>query len=100
MPVRIEAIPQAVRDEMRGRSWHSDPRCPGFDDLALLRVPHVGFDEQEHEGELVVATSVAEQAKARRLPRCRFSVIPRHGMRDRTTFSRKVVSTRPPTRAP
>ena len=45
---------------MRGSSWHPDPRCPSFDELALLVLPYVDFDGGERMGELVVARAVAE----------------------------------------
>jgi poly-gamma-glutamate synthesis protein (capsule biosynthesis protein) len=44
---------------MRGASWRDDPRCPRFEDLALLEIPHVDFDGEHQTGELVVAASVA-----------------------------------------
>lgn len=56
-----EAIPDDVREAMRGVSWVDDPRCPGFDDLALLRVDHWGFDGAVHGGEMVVGAGVADE---------------------------------------
>jgi poly-gamma-glutamate synthesis protein (capsule biosynthesis protein) len=56
----ISPIPEDVRAEMRGRSWHPDPRCPAFEALALVRASHLGYDGAVHEGELVVAAGVAE----------------------------------------
>jgi hypothetical protein len=60
-PARIEPIGEALRAGMTGRSWRADdPRCPGFDALALLRLRHVDFAGEEHDGELVVARAVAD----------------------------------------
>ncbi len=58
----IESIDEARRAIMRGRSWRDDPRCPPLDALRVLRVSHLGFDGAVHEGELVVADSIAEAA--------------------------------------
>lgn len=55
------AVPAHVEADMRGRSWHDDPRCPAFERLRLLRIPYIGFDELPHEGELVVAAEVADE---------------------------------------
>jgi len=53
------ALPPAVRTRMTGSSWRQG--CPvSLDGLALLSVPHWGFDAAVHRGELVVAASVAE----------------------------------------
>jgi len=57
----VSAIPAAVRAEMTGRSWRDDPRCPGFDQLALCRLDHWGFDGAVRRGELVVAAAVADE---------------------------------------
>lgn len=54
-------IPEPVRAEMRGRSWRDDPRCPRFNDLALLAVPFRDFDGVVQVGELVVADDLAGQ---------------------------------------
>ena len=45
---------------MRGKSWSTDPRCPPFDSLALIEVPHWDFDGAVRYGEIVVAAEVAE----------------------------------------
>lgn len=57
---RILAIPEETREKMRDVCWHRDPRCPSFDELALLHVPFRGFDGRDHTGELVVAKEAAE----------------------------------------
>lgn len=44
---------------MRGASWRDDPRCPAFEELALLSVPYRDFDGVLCRGELVVAAAVA-----------------------------------------
>lgn len=56
----ITALPGDVRDEMVGVSWHEDLDCPPLDTLALIRMPHWGFDGAIHQGEIVVAASSAD----------------------------------------
>jgi hypothetical protein len=53
------AIPDAIRQQMIGRSWHEELPCPSLDSLSLLRMTHWGMDGEIHEGELIVASSVA-----------------------------------------
>jgi hypothetical protein len=60
----IEPIPESIREEMIGRSWHRELACPSFDDLRLLTLPHWGFDGRLATGELVVAASVADDVAA------------------------------------
>lgn len=60
----ILPIPARIRDEMRGRSWRDDPRCPPFDSLRLLVVPYLDFDGVAREGESIVAASVADEVVA------------------------------------
>ena len=55
----VEPIPQAVRDEMTGVSWHAGLGCPSFDELRLVTLDHWGFDGEVKTGELVVAASAA-----------------------------------------
>lgn len=57
---RVTAIPGAVRDTMHGVTWHADPRCPSFDDLALVSVTHWDMQGLEQEGEIVVAAMLGE----------------------------------------
>jgi hypothetical protein len=45
---------------MIGASWQPDPRCPTWDELALIRMPHWGFDGEVHDGDMIVAAAVAE----------------------------------------
>lgn len=45
---------------MRGVSWRDDPRCPAFDDLALLQIPYFDFAGDLARGELIVAAAEAE----------------------------------------
>jgi len=54
-------IPETVRADMRGRSWHDDPACPAFSELRLLSLTHHGFDGGVHTGELVVHRDVADE---------------------------------------
>lgn len=44
---------------MTGASWHPDSRCPDWRELVVIHMPHWGFDGAVHQGELVVAASVA-----------------------------------------
>lgn len=55
-----EPISGALLAEMTGASWHPHPACPAPSALALVRMPHWGFDDRVHQGELVVAASVVE----------------------------------------
>ena len=59
--VAIEDISTPLAAAMHGVSWHPRPRCPGFAELALLRMNHWTFTDQLAEGQLVVARSVAEE---------------------------------------
>src|SRR5436190_17537467 len=52
-----EPIPDAVWQDMRGKSWHPDRGCPARSDLVLLTVPFRDFTGQTAMGELVVAKS-------------------------------------------
>ncbi len=57
---RTTAIPDAVWNQMVGRTWHSG--CPvGRSGLRLVRVSYWGYDGWPHRGELVVAASAAAQ---------------------------------------
>jgi len=56
----VQAIPPAVQAEMTGASWHPDMRCPRWPELALISMPHWGFDGAVKVGELVVAAAVAD----------------------------------------
>jgi poly-gamma-glutamate synthesis protein (capsule biosynthesis protein) len=57
----IGEIPDALRAEMRGRSWRDEPDCPRFEELRLLGLSHLGFDGAVRRGELVVHRGVAEE---------------------------------------
>lgn len=50
----ILELPEDLRERMIGVSWHEGCPVP-LDDLRLIRVTHWGFDDQVHQGELVVA---------------------------------------------
>jgi poly-gamma-glutamate synthesis protein (capsule biosynthesis protein) len=58
----IQPLSAEVRARMTDRSWHDDPRCPRFDELAYLEVAHVTFDGGVSRGELVVAAALAPRA--------------------------------------
>jgi D-alanyl-D-alanine carboxypeptidase-like protein len=53
------ALPQKVQDTMVNSSWHKNLSCPDFNTLMLLRIPYWGFEGKTHQGEMVVAKSVA-----------------------------------------
>jgi hypothetical protein len=56
-----EPLPEEVRAKMRDHSWKEG--CPaGLESLALLRLSHIGFDAQVHQGEMVVASTIAASA--------------------------------------
>lgn len=57
---QVQPLPPTIADELRGVSWHPDPRCPDLAELALVSLRHVGFDGADHDGELVVAAAVAD----------------------------------------
>lgn len=59
--IGIFELSEAVREEMRGVSWHEHPACPSFDSLRLLKLRHWGFDGATHEGELVVHATLADE---------------------------------------
>jgi hypothetical protein len=60
----ILIVPDSVRAEMRGRSWHDVATCPRFEDLRLLKVAHFDFGGTVRQGELVVAAAIAEETCA------------------------------------
>lgn len=57
-------IPENVQGDMRGCSWHDAPECPAFAALRLVRVSHHDFAGGVQLGELVVASSIAEEIVA------------------------------------
>jgi hypothetical protein len=57
----IVPLSPQMRTAMTGISWK--PGCPvSLDDLRVVRVPYFGFDEQSHEGNLVVHKRFAAEA--------------------------------------
>jgi D-alanyl-D-alanine carboxypeptidase len=69
------AIDAATRERMTGSSWHRG--CPeGLDDLRLLRLTYWGFDDQPHNGRLVVHKGFAKPMlrTMRKLYRQRFPI--------------------------
>ena len=59
----IERLSPAMRDRMRGSSWHRG--CPvGLDRLRLIRMPYRGFDGDTHDGRMVVRASRARDVRA------------------------------------
>jgi hypothetical protein len=59
-----QSIPELLRAEMRGKSWHPDPRCPPFEALRLLTVDHWDCAGAIQRGQLVVAAPLAEEVLA------------------------------------
>jgi hypothetical protein len=54
----VSRLPQALRERMKGVSWHAG--CPvGLSGLRLLTLTHWGFDGQVHTGNLVVRARYA-----------------------------------------
>ena len=60
-----EPIPDAVWQEMQGKSWHDGLpgglQCPARDTLVLLTVPYHDFAGEARRGRLIVAKSVADK---------------------------------------
>ena len=52
-------IPQTVRDQMIGKSWHFGLGCPSLDSLSFLQMPHFDFAGEVRRGELIVAADQA-----------------------------------------
>ncbi|MEO8842172.1 MAG: M15 family metallopeptidase [Kofleriaceae bacterium] len=65
-PFRAErrALDAAVCARIANVSWHDEPRCPRFVELAYLEVAHVTFEGGVAIGELIVAAVIAERAIA------------------------------------
>jgi hypothetical protein len=57
----VAAIDPGLRALMLGASWHPDPRCPGFDQLALLGLSHWDLSGAVKEGQLIVAKQLADE---------------------------------------
>src|SRR3712207_5682175 len=62
--VTISRLPDAVWNDMQGRSWKPDMNCPARDRLRLLKVPFIDFSGRTQVGELVVGARVADQVAA------------------------------------
>jgi hypothetical protein len=60
----VEVIPDAWHPRMVGASWHSDPRCPPFEDLRLLTLAHWTFAGDVTTGRLVIAKTLADEVAA------------------------------------
>ncbi len=56
----VLAIPEDVRLQMNGSSWHPELDCPPFESLRLVRMSHWRFDGTVASGELVLAADVAD----------------------------------------
>lgn len=59
-PSRVAPLSPQARAAMTGISWK--PGCPvSLDDLLVVRVRYFGFDDQTHEGDIVVHKRFAEE---------------------------------------
>ncbi len=54
-------IPEDTWRHMQGKSWHASLNCPRREELALLRVPYLGYDDRPHSGQMIVARSVSAE---------------------------------------
>jgi hypothetical protein len=61
---RVLPVPEPLRRRMRRVSWHDDPRCPQFSDLALIDMPHRTFQGGVGRGRLIVAAALADEVLA------------------------------------
>lgn len=55
----IETISQEIKDRINGKSYGKDCTVP-YEDLRYVKVLYWGFDDQSHEGELIVNKAIAE----------------------------------------
>ncbi|WP_053956769.1 M15 family metallopeptidase [Inediibacterium massiliense] len=55
-----EPLPEEIKQKIQGVSWKKNPYI-SLDDLAYARVCYVGFDNQDHQGELIVHKKVAKE---------------------------------------
>jgi hypothetical protein len=55
----IENITQDIKDRINGKSYGKDCSVP-YEDLRYVKVLYWGFDEEIHEGELIVNKAIAE----------------------------------------
>jgi poly-gamma-glutamate synthesis protein (capsule biosynthesis protein) len=58
----IHALDPELCTRITGTSWHDEPRCPRFTELAYLRLAHVTFEGGVAIGELLVAVTIAARA--------------------------------------
>ena len=57
---KIESIPEEIAQLMIGKSWK--PNCPvALEDLRYLTIPFWGYDDQIHDGHMVVHKKVADE---------------------------------------
>jgi D-alanyl-D-alanine carboxypeptidase len=88
-----EPLDAKLRKRMTGKSWHEG--CPvGFGKLRLLDVTHWGFDDEAHNGRLVVHRRVAgavlevmEALYEDRYPIRRMVLIDRYGADDQRSMN-------------
>ena len=55
-----EPLPEEIKEMMIGKSFHEN-KDVGLDELAYLKMKHVGFDGQTKQGEMVVHYSLARE---------------------------------------
>ena len=59
-----EPIPNSIWEDMQGKSWHPNRGCPNRDELVLLTVPYLDFQNQEKTGQMIVVKSVSRAVTA------------------------------------
>jgi len=57
---RHMAIPDEIWQAMQGKSWHVRLKCPKRSALRLLEIPYIGFDGTPRQGQMIVASDVAD----------------------------------------
>ncbi|WP_129598357.1 M15 family metallopeptidase [Anaerophilus nitritogenes] len=55
-----EPLPDFIKQKIQGISWKENPFV-SLDDLAYVKICYVGFDDQDHQGELIVHKKVAKE---------------------------------------
>lgn len=56
----IQPIPVEIQQKMVGVTWNKN--CPfGFDQLAYLKMSYWGFDNQVHQGEMIINKKLAKE---------------------------------------
>jgi len=58
------AIPDAVWNNMQGKSWRAELPCPRRSELAFLQIPYLDFEGHTQIGSMIVAKSAAAKVAA------------------------------------